>query len=142
MPQIRCAYPLPNHPESVGRARTWVRITLTAYGQEDALDAASLIMSELTSNAVQHAAGPDMIKIVCEADAGILTIGVIDHGKRHPIMLDADQDDEYGRGLTLVDAIADDWGWRPYSDGKLVYARLGLAQVRAVMEVAPPYVTA
>jgi serine/threonine-protein kinase RsbW len=142
LPQVKYAYPLPNHPESVGRARAWVRIMLTTYGHEDALDAALLVISELTTNAVQHAPGPEMIKIVCEADAGILTMGVIDYGKRHPIMLDAGQDDEYGRGLALVDAIADDWGCQPYEDGKLVYARMKLAQACMVREVAEPCVIA
>jgi hypothetical protein len=68
------------------------------------------------------------IRVVCEVDDGILTLGVIDYGKREPVVLDAAEDDEYGRGLTLVNALADEWGWHWCEVGKFVYARLKLSQ--------------
>jgi anti-sigma regulatory factor (Ser/Thr protein kinase) len=127
--QARYGYPLPRRPESVKAARAWVRISLMGRGCDDAIDPASLIISELASNAVQHASESVTIKVVCEVDGdGILTLGVIDYGKREPVMLAAAEDDEYGRGLALVDALADDWGWHPCDVGKFVYARLKLSQ--------------
>ena len=127
--QVRYGYPLLRRPESVRDARTWVRISLMGRGCDDAIDPALLIMSELASNAVQHASESATIKIMCEvSDDGILTLGVIDYGKREPIMLAAAKDDEHGRGLALVDAIADEWGWHWCDFGKFVYARLKLAQ--------------
>jgi anti-sigma regulatory factor (Ser/Thr protein kinase) len=84
-------------------------------------------MSELASNAVQHASESTTIKIVCEVDAdAILTLGVIDYGRREPVVLNSAEDDERGRGLALVEAIADEWGWHPCDVGKFVYARLKL----------------
>ena len=136
VPQARHAYSLPNRPESVGRARAWVRTMLTADGHADAIDTASLIVSELATNALVHGDGSE-ITIVCEADSGILTIGAVDYGTDHPAILDATEDDESGRGLALVDAIADEWGYEPCDGGKLVYARLKLAQ-EALAEIGEP----
>jgi anti-sigma regulatory factor (Ser/Thr protein kinase) len=90
--------------------RAWVRITLTAQGYEDALESAELIMSELATNANRHATQSDIIKIVCELDAYTLTLGVIDYDPRQPIQRTAHEDDENGRGLTVVNALCDEWG--------------------------------
>ena len=46
---------------------------------------------------------------------------------------DGAEDDEYGRGLAMVNTLADEWGWHwcnPF--GKLVYARLKLSQTVVV----------
>jgi len=131
VPQARHAYQLPNHPESVGRARRWVRAMLTADGCcEDAIDTALLIMSELATNGLIHGSQhrSDTITIVCEVDSHILTIGVIDYGSGQPAILDAGEDAEFGRGLALVEDMADDWGQESCDGGKLVYARLKLPQ--------------
>jgi len=127
VPQARHAYQLPSRPESVGRARAWVRAVLTADGCEGAIDTVLLIMSELATNALIHGDGSD-ITIVCDVDTDALTIGVVDRGTNRPVILDAAEDDEYGRGMALIDAIADEWGHEPCDGGKLVYARLKLAQ--------------
>jgi anti-sigma regulatory factor (Ser/Thr protein kinase) len=112
-------------------------------GCDDAIDPALLIMSELASNAVQHASESVTIKIICELDAdGILTLGVIDYSTREPVKLDVAGDDESGRGLALVEAIADEWGWYPCDVGKFVYARLKLSHTGIAMKVTQPCVFA
>ncbi len=126
MPQPICAYTLPNNPESVGRARAWVRIMLTAAGREDLIDSALLIMSELATNTAVHATQSDMIKIVCEVDGDTLTLGVIDYDERQPILLTVREDDERGRGLKIVDALCDEWGCSPCDGGKIVFGLLHL----------------
>jgi len=126
VPQVRYTYPVSNRPQSAGWARSWVRIALIAHGLEDYLDSALLIMSELITNAAIHATRSDIIKIVCELDAGILILGVIDHDPRLPVRFDVSEDDEHGRGLMLVDAIADEWGCRPCDGGKIVFGLLHL----------------
>jgi anti-sigma regulatory factor (Ser/Thr protein kinase) len=129
--QPRDGYALPRRPESVESARMWVRISLMGR-YDDAIDPAVLIMSELATNAIQHADKTVTIRVTCEVgDDGILTLGVLDYGKREPVMLDAADDDEHGRGLVLVNALADEWGWHWCDVGKLVYARLKLPQAVA-----------
>jgi serine/threonine-protein kinase RsbW len=122
--QVRRAYPVLNRPQSVSWARSWVRVALTAWGLDDYIFTASLIMSELVTNSHQHADSP-RIGIVCEIDDdGMLILGVIDDDTRPPVMLDASVDDERGRGIALIDIMADEWGSQPSGSGKLVYARL------------------
>jgi anti-sigma regulatory factor (Ser/Thr protein kinase) len=129
--QARHAYQLPNHPQSVGRARAWVRAILTADRCcEDTIDSARQIMSELATNGLIHGSmrRSDTITIVCEIDTDILTVGVIDYGSDQPVILDAAEDAEFGRGMALIEDMADDWGQEPCDGGKLVYARLKLPQ--------------
>jgi anti-sigma regulatory factor (Ser/Thr protein kinase) len=126
--QVRFAYPVSNCPQSVSWARSWVRMALTAHGLEDYTYTASQIMSELVTNSVQHA-DSHLIGIVCELDDdGTLILGVIDDDQRPPVMLDASEDDECGRGIALIDAMADEWGCELSGAGKLVYARLKVTQ--------------
>jgi anti-sigma regulatory factor (Ser/Thr protein kinase) len=131
VPQARHAYRLPNSPESVGRARRWVRAVLAADGREDVIDTALLLVSELATNGLIHASRQrsDTITIVCDVDTDVLMVGVIDYGAGQPVVLDAGEDAEFGRGLALVEDMADEWGQEPCDGGKLVYARLKLAQL-------------
>ncbi|HUJ08004.1 MAG TPA: ATP-binding protein [Streptosporangiaceae bacterium] len=41
-----------------------------------------------------------------------------------PAPRDGDDDEETGRGLTVIAALATDWGWRPDSLGKVVWCEL------------------
>ncbi|WP_217210412.1 ATP-binding protein [Streptomyces sp. AC550_RSS872] len=43
-------------------------------------------------------------------------------GERLPCAPDATSDDQFGRGLALAEALADDWGITPRTVGKTVYA--------------------
>ncbi|WIM92560.1 ATP-binding protein [Actinoplanes oblitus] len=89
---------------------------------------AGLIMSELTTNAVQHA-GTDLVVTVSRRDQ-LLHLAVRDADTRYP-HLDhpAGQGgtgalSERGRGLLLVHATADAWGVLPARGGKVVWATL------------------
>jgi hypothetical protein len=57
--------------------------------------------------------------------AGELCVRATDHGSGRPIHLDLGLDAVHGRGLTIVDALADDCGITPLPDGpgKTVWAR-------------------
>jgi anti-sigma regulatory factor (Ser/Thr protein kinase) len=132
LPKVRDGYPLPRCDESVSRARMWVRISLMGDYGEDVLGPALLIMSELATNAVQHAAKTVTIKVICQVDDDVLTLGVLDYSRREPVMLNTEDYDEYGRGLALVDALADEWGYEQRDMGKIVYARLKLPPASGV----------
>jgi anti-sigma regulatory factor (Ser/Thr protein kinase) len=84
------------------------------------------------TNALRHAGGPrELVVEVDEAGAGV---GVHDGSPQPPREEIADGPGaarvvdgglaEDGRGLLLVDLLADSWGWRPEPDGKLVWFRL------------------
>lgn len=52
-------------------------------------------------------------------------IGVVDFSKQRPVRGTAGPEDEAGRGLVLVDALAAEWGTELLPWGKRVWAELG-----------------
>jgi two-component sensor histidine kinase len=85
---------------------------------------ASLIVSELVSNVVDHA--HTMADIRISLRRRYLTIAVRDGASAPPVASDPIPagDISAGRGLLLVDATAHSWGWLPSEGGKVVWAAL------------------
>lgn len=108
------------------RARAMVAERCLEWGLEDLLLPAELIMSELVSNAVQHA-GTDLVaSVVLRRDLLhlIVTDGSPDPPRKsagHPPIGALS-----GRGLLLVDEFATAWGCLPIDGGKVVWATLRL----------------
>jgi anti-sigma regulatory factor (Ser/Thr protein kinase) len=124
VPYARREYPFFNAPESVGKVRFCLRSTLLAWEYDnDVVDAALLIASELATNAVRHSNSSVFI-LVCQLDTGFLTIGVIDYDDQLPKPQPIHQCSENGRGLQVVATLADDYGVLPHEHGKFVYGRL------------------
>lgn len=92
-------------------------------------DPAALVVAELAANAVVHGrvTGRDF-RLTLYAVAGTLRIEVTDtRGDRLPRVGDADPDGASGRGLLLVDALADRWGVMPgLPPRKTVWAEIAL----------------
>ncbi|MEU9888030.1 ATP-binding protein [Sphaerisporangium sp. NPDC051011] len=112
---------LPCHPVSIGKARALARDTLTESGLESLVEQVELIVSELATNAIRY----DLSITLTLRVAGRRIRGeVLDQGpafvppQRKPV-----DDDEHGRGLLLVKAMADDWGVEAAEDsaGKIVW---------------------
>lgn len=117
------------HPRSVGRARARLREQALAWGlAAGTTDTAVLLISELMSNAVRHARVPPGRRIVARAAlaSGVLRVEVCDACDDPPVSLQASATDESGRGLALVDMLADAWNVqpRPYGIGKTVWFEL------------------
>ncbi|MFE4608112.1 ATP-binding protein [Streptomyces niveus] len=117
------------HPSSVGLARLELRKALTGWGLSALEDSATLVLSELVTNAVRHARVPSGREIETRflpmgypAPDG-LRIEVHDASTQRPRRRAAELDACDGRGLLIVDALANAWG---VSDrvgvGKLVWA--------------------
>jgi two-component sensor histidine kinase len=120
---------------SVPQARHAVRDLITRRRvpvDEDLVQGLLLIVSELVTNAVKHAAllSPQ-IAIELEIGATWVRIAVEDNHPYRPKALEADHDRAGGRGLLLVKAIADEAGGtcdvqHTESGGKVVWAALPL----------------
>jgi anti-sigma regulatory factor (Ser/Thr protein kinase) len=119
-------------------ARRTVTATLTAAGLDEYVDTATLLASELVTNALTHGGGPE--ELLVEIDAGGISVAVRDASPQPPR---EDQSEgpgavrvvegglaENGRGLLLVAMLADSWGWRPEAGGKLVWFRLWREEIR------------
>jgi anti-sigma regulatory factor (Ser/Thr protein kinase) len=84
---------------------------------------ASLVVSELVSNVVDHA--HTMMTMRLSLRRRYLNIAVTDGSPAEPVApADLPASGARGRGLFLVDATASSWGWLPTDGGKVVWAAL------------------
>ncbi len=88
----------------------------------DKIATAELIISELVSNAVLHAS--TAIIIECLVANNQFRASVSDHDNTLPFVRQAGPSDVHGRGMKVVDALADDWGSLEISTGKSVWFTL------------------
>lgn len=81
-------------------------------------------VSELVTNAVIHA-GPysrgEDVAVDVECSAGVVRVAVTDCGGGTVVRGDGATDGLSGRGLLLVDALADSWGVTEYGSGRVVW---------------------
>ncbi|MEU5093885.1 ATP-binding protein [Streptomyces sp. NPDC020996] len=121
---------IPNDVRAVTVSRRTLRLILTVHGLIRLVDTAELLATELVSNAVRHTKGPAALRV--RWAAGVLRIGAWDADPEPPEPPEASQGAdrlaEEGRGLALVRACADLWGWQPLSRqgnrGKYVWCEL------------------
>ncbi|MCF1594364.1 ATP-binding protein [Streptomyces muensis] len=121
----------PRQRRSVGRARAALREQLAIWHIEGELvDRAALLLSELATNAVNAKTAPGReIQVRFVLTGRELRVEVADASDEQPMMRHASNDDESGRGLQLVAALADSWGVEPRDIvGKVVWARLMLPE--------------
>jgi len=123
---------IPNDPRAVTVCRRTLRLILTMHGLIGLVDVAELLATELVSNAVRHTKGPAALRV--RWAAGVLRIGAWDadpEPPEPPRALEPLVEAEEGRGLALVRACADAWGWQPLSRhgnrGKYVWCDLAVA---------------
>ncbi|WP_282087071.1 ATP-binding protein [Streptomyces tendae] len=118
--------------EGFARARVFTRDTLRGWSLGHRGDDAVLVITELISNAVTHAvpsaaAGAPEVRLGLALGPGVLTLTVSDPGDDAPVFNPSDGSAlrEHGRGLCIVDALAEEWGWTPRPPaGKTVWATL------------------
>jgi len=93
----------------VGRARRMVRAHLEAWGHGDEVEALTLAVSELVTNAVVHGRG--LIEVMLTADDGTVRVEVADQGGGWPKLIQPETGlASRGWGLRLIDGLADEWG--------------------------------
>jgi anti-sigma regulatory factor (Ser/Thr protein kinase) len=109
-------------PESVGEGRRFVRSTLEGWGHDALVDTASLLVSELVTNAVLHARTAPTV--VVRLAAQLVRVEVIDGSNLVPRAKPYGVESSTGRGLLLVDRLAAAWGTEIRSAGKVVWFEL------------------
>lgn len=116
-------FTLPATAAAAGRARDTVRGVLTGWGLDGEADTATLLVSELVTNAVRHAGTSLDITVLHTDDC--LRVAVSDgEGSHWPRLVEPDLDAEGGRGLWLVDQLASSWGISAEEHGKAVWFEL------------------
>ncbi|MBM9504465.1 ATP-binding SpoIIE family protein phosphatase [Actinacidiphila acididurans] len=109
--------------QTAGRARRLVRQALRRWDLEDQLDAAELLVSEIVTNAVRYAERPITLRLL---RTDVLRCEVGDDAPLLPRMRHAAPEEEGGRGLYLVNRMAQRWGATRLGAGKVVWFELPL----------------
>jgi len=115
--------PLATGLAAVSEARARVRRIVSAWRVPVDPDVVALLTSELVTNAVRYEASPT-VTVALRCSAGDLRVEVHDSSRAMPVPADASADAENGRGLIIVAALADEWGFYPTRRGKAVFFTL------------------
>jgi anti-sigma regulatory factor (Ser/Thr protein kinase) len=113
-------------PSAIGRARNLIAEHLRQWRCATP-DDATLVVSELVTNAIVHAGGA--VRITVTRDGDNVRIDVHDNGSGFPHLRTADTSPG-GRGLHIVDQLSKQWGSQPTATGKLVWAVVSCADQR------------
>ncbi|MFE2097910.1 ATP-binding protein [Streptomyces sp. NPDC059468] len=116
-------------PLSVRIARTIVSAHLRLWGLEDLVESGALAISELMTNVLDHtrpdSEGRRTARVTVTRTPDGVALCVHDSDSALPRQRCAGDDDEGGRGLQVVRAVADEFGVsRPPSGGKDVWLTL------------------
>lgn len=116
-----------NDPEALSSARHMIRAAVRAWGAKDRADEVELAADELTTNALMHTDGGAIVTIRVLTGAGRrLRVDVEDRSSALPRRRDAGESGVSGRGLMLVDQLADAWGVESRGTGKCVWCEFSI----------------
>lgn len=113
---------------AVPEVRRALRELLSRWGRPGRSETAELLTSELVTNALVHT-DSDAVLTATVGPRG-LRVEVRDFLGRKPTLRPANaddgthRDDTHGRGLVLVESLADEWGVRRHDVGKSVWFEL------------------
>ncbi|MES4887877.1 SpoIIE family protein phosphatase [Streptomyces sp. NPDC096012] len=110
----------PGDPEALTHARHMIRAAVQAWGARDRADEIELVADELITNALMHTEGSSVVSLRSLGE-GRLRIEVADSSSALPRRREAGEDGVSGRGLLLVDRLADAWGVEARGGGKAVW---------------------
>ncbi|MCX4515119.1 ATP-binding protein [Streptomyces sp. NBC_01619] len=118
------SWPVARDLGSVGHARRKVTTRLSEWGMSDLADTVELLVSELVTNALRHTHGPVRLNLCLR---GLhLRCEVEDADSAGPVRRIATPDAEGGRGMELVDVLAENWGSSGTDAGKVMWFELSI----------------
>ena len=96
----------------------------TAVPDVDLLQVVALLTTELVANAVRHGGG-DRVRVTVDCSVGGVRVTCSDDNPAEPVVRHVDPDSTSGRGMALVDVLADSWGSVRAVTGKQVWFQVG-----------------
>ncbi|MFF3333861.1 SpoIIE family protein phosphatase [Streptomyces sp. NPDC002888] len=134
---IRAGWAVWRLPDAVMHARRFTSRTLRRWKVEEASDAVLLVVSELVTNALVHTQGPVRVDLVLRGDR--VRVSVSDSSPRAPAKpVIVDWESTGGRGLLLVEAMAESFGTVPVAGGKQVWSEILVPQPEPAPAEAGP----
>jgi anti-sigma regulatory factor (Ser/Thr protein kinase) len=115
-------------PRNISLARRHVAQLTVNWGHPDAAGDAAVLASELCTNALLHGCLRDrLFRVETSLTAKALRVAVTDpRGERLPNPRPSAGDDQFGRGLLIVRALADRWAVEKLTVGKTVWVELDI----------------
>ena len=113
---------VPHDETGPAQARAAVAGNAAALGLDDLCDDVALVVSEMVTNAVRHAAPP--VRLEVEVTDTEVVVAVCDGTPGLPVVREPSDSAEGGRGMLLVDLLTSEHGVRSQPPGKTVWARL------------------
>ena len=110
--------------EAAAQARRDIALVLETWGLPQLVDVAEQVVTELVANAVEHTDAATVGASITRTGKESARIVVTDTSRTRPTPGTPSPDDEHGRGLLLVEALAHAWGSEPVHSGKRVWAEL------------------
>ncbi|WP_327363527.1 MULTISPECIES: SpoIIE family protein phosphatase [unclassified Streptomyces] len=107
-------------PEGPSMARHLIRAAVAAWGSAERADEIELAADELMTNVLVHTDGGGHVNVRLTAE-GRIRIEVEDSSSALPHRREAGDWAVSGRGLLLVDQLAEEWGVEPRGGGKCVW---------------------
>lgn len=116
-------------PGAVPCARLHTRQLLWEWGFKEVIDDAELLVSELVTNALSATATMRQalpIRLWLLSNNVRVVVSAWDGNPHPPVRVNVGNDAESGRGLVLVEALSDRWGWYAHKSlgGKIVWCEL------------------
>lgn len=122
---------LPCTVTSPHAARVFLRRALHGWHLDRLADVTELLGTELVANVVTHVGGPMTLRMVCKGSK--VRVEIDDPSSIPPVVRDPGVSEEHGRGMLLVDRLADGWGVDMYPEGKTVWFELDAASAAEVV---------
>ena len=124
MSTLTASMDLPPVAASVPVARRLVRQLLQAWGARQDCDDAALLVTELVANVVDHVGGSTCLTLEATFSEDWLRLAVVDCSPARPAVRELDADRARGRGMLMVQVLADRWGCEDHRGGKRVWFEL------------------
>lgn len=122
MATLRASFEFPPTAYAAGTARRVVRELLQVWGVSPGLRPdAELLVTEVVTNAVDHARSDVVLELDVTSAEGWLRVGLADGSTIRPVIRELSHTAVRGRGMQLVAAIADRWDSEDYRGGKRVW---------------------
>jgi anti-sigma regulatory factor (Ser/Thr protein kinase) len=120
---------LPSSVSSPQLARAFLRTTLETWRLDGFGDVTELLVTELVANVVTHVGAPMTLRVFRHPST--MRVEIDDPSTAMPVVRHPGTADEHGRGVLLVDRLADAWGVEPRADGKTVWFELDVSTATA-----------
>lgn len=124
MSSRNASFDLPPVARSVRVARHVVLELLRVWQVPHDGEDAALLVTELVANVVDHVDGDEDLTLEISSSEDWLRIAVVDGSAVRPVVRELSLDEPRGRGMRMVQSIADRWGADDHRGGKRVWLEL------------------